>query len=355
MLSAITTLSSNAVLAKAHAMYGRRLTNENYTDLLACQTVGDVASYLKNRTAYSRTLAGINENTIHRGQLEFKLKQKLLDDYASLCRYEITVGERFSQYLIEHSEIDQILHSLLLLDAGKPEEYLFSMPGYLNRLTHIDLIALSHMKNFDDLLDALSNTPYRKILEPFKPEEGVPINYTGIEQALYTYRFSNIFEIIDKYTHGETKKQLREIFDSYVDLQNYVRIVRLRVSYQSDPEFIRGSLLPFGNLSPQTIDKMIEADTEKEITDVMSKTTIAKEYLKIGHAYIDEIPTLVNYFICRRNIRFSIHPSVVMMSYTFISQCELADIITIVEGVRYKLPPEEIAKLLIVYNYKRKE
>ena len=32
----LSTLSSNVVLAKAHAMYGRRLTGQNYKDLLAC-------------------------------------------------------------------------------------------------------------------------------------------------------------------------------------------------------------------------------------------------------------------------------------------------------------------------------
>lgn len=50
----LATLSSNVVLAKARTMYGRRLTEENYKDLLKCKTVREVASYLKDRTAYSK-------------------------------------------------------------------------------------------------------------------------------------------------------------------------------------------------------------------------------------------------------------------------------------------------------------
>ena len=83
----LSGLSSNAILSKARAMYGKRLTKENYNDLLNCQTVGEVASYLKSRTVYGKCLAGINESEVHRGQLEVALRQKLFDDYASLCRF----------------------------------------------------------------------------------------------------------------------------------------------------------------------------------------------------------------------------------------------------------------------------
>ena len=55
----LPTYSSNVILAKARAMYGRRLTRANYRELLECRTVGEVASYLKNQTGYGSILAGI--------------------------------------------------------------------------------------------------------------------------------------------------------------------------------------------------------------------------------------------------------------------------------------------------------
>lgn len=63
-------LSSNVVLAKARTMYGRRLTQNDYNELLKCRNVSEVAGYLKNNTIYSHALAGIVESEIHRGQLE---------------------------------------------------------------------------------------------------------------------------------------------------------------------------------------------------------------------------------------------------------------------------------------------
>ena len=57
----LSTLSSNVVLSKARAMYGRRLTGKNYRELLACQSVPEIAHYLRANTDYAPILAGISE------------------------------------------------------------------------------------------------------------------------------------------------------------------------------------------------------------------------------------------------------------------------------------------------------
>jgi V/A-type H+-transporting ATPase subunit C len=101
------------------------------------------------------------------------------------------------------------------------------------------------------------------------------------------------------------------------------------------------------------VDRMLEAQTEEEINSVMKTTSIGKHFLKVEHRYADEIPKHVKYLICHHAIHFSTHPSVVLMAYIFVTQAELIDIITIVEGVRYHLPPDEIAKLLVIYNYNK--
>lgn len=346
----LSQLSSNVVLSKARAMYGKRLTAENYNELLACQTVGEVAGYLKSRTAYGRLLSGIEESGIHRGRLEARLRQKLLEDYASLCRYEVTVGEHFSQYFIERNEIEQILRAILFLDAGMPEEYQFSMPSYFLRHTRINLKAMGRVRNYDDLLQALAHTAYRQILEPFRPGENKWIDYTKIESALYSYLYSNVFQIVRNYTKGETARQIDEILKSFIDLTNFSRIVRLKLTYHAGPEFIRKALLPFGSFGERVLDRMIEAGSEEEALEILGTTELGKRALRFEHDYAGELSRRMNFRICRHYIDFSTHPSVVLISYIFVSEAEISDIITIVEGIRYRLAPDEIRKLLIVVN-----
>ena len=46
------------------------------------------------------------------------------------------------------------------------------MPEFLQKKTGIDLDALSQIKTYDDLLRALGNTPYAKVIAPFQPGAG---------------------------------------------------------------------------------------------------------------------------------------------------------------------------------------
>ena len=346
----LTSLSSNVILAKARAMYGRRLKQQDYRNLLGCSSVAEVARYLKNQTDYAAVLAGINESEEHRGQLEMRLRQKCLEDAASLCRYELTVGEHFSDYLISRSEIEQVMHSLVLLQAGAPEEYLFSMPMFLNKHTHIDLTALSRVRSFDDLLDALSHTPYRRLLEPFRPIPGVPVNYTGIENALYTQLYRTVFSDIDRYSGGQAAAQLRRLFRYYIDMTNYVRIFRMRHRYREGADVTRSALLPFGSVRRAKLEELMSAENREEARRILRTIPSGRRFLATEYDYPDEAPAVFAMQECQHDIHFATSPSVVMLAYVFILQYELQDLTTIIEGVRYKLPAKETEKLLIANN-----
>lgn len=55
--------SGNAVLAKARALYGRRLRAEDYRRLMGCRTMSELAAALKEQPLYSAALADVNPST----------------------------------------------------------------------------------------------------------------------------------------------------------------------------------------------------------------------------------------------------------------------------------------------------
>lgn len=346
----LNSLSSNVVLAKARTMYGKRLTAADYKELLKSRTVGEVAGYLKNHTVYGKALAGIVESDVHRGQLEAVLKQKLMEEYTSLCKYEAGTDKYFSRYFIQCDEVRCILHAILRLNAGEAGTSPDTIPSYLHHYSSLNLKACLQVSDFGGLLKLLAGSSYRKILEPFAPENGGRIDYTGVENALYFFVYSDILGIIRRHFRGDTKKQLLKIFEAYVDLNNYVRVFRLRLTYGADDETVRKSLLPTGSFSKEETDALVKAKTEDEINAVLSQTRIGRQSLKIRHSYLDEIPARINYVLCRHYMDYSTHPPVVLISYILLCQNEISNIITIVEGVRYQLPPQEIRKLLTLDN-----
>lgn len=343
----LTSLSSNVVLAKARTMYGRRLTLANYNELLKCRNVSEVAGYLKNHTIYGKALAGIVENEVHRGQLESRLKQKLMDEYASLCKYEVEVDKHFSQSFIQRDEIECILRTVLLLNSGSSGKDAFDFPPYLLRNSELNLQALTRVKTVEDLKQIIKHTTYEELLTPFLSEVDKRIDYTGVENVLYHFLYSNIIRMVKKHFFGEPKKQLLSIYNTYMDLNNYVRIVRMKIMYGADAEETKKALFPTGTFNKENLEKMLQGNTEEEIQKALEHTEVGRRALKMQHAYLDDIPMRMNYLLCRHYIDYSIHPAVVLISYIFLSETEINNIITIIEGKRYQLAPEEIRKLLI--------
>lgn len=95
MVCQFRSFSGQAMIAKAHAMYGKRLKSENYHELVRLKSVGDIAAYLKNTPGYADTLANIYPESIHRGQLELLLRKSVFNKYVRLARYDTTSKNSF--------------------------------------------------------------------------------------------------------------------------------------------------------------------------------------------------------------------------------------------------------------------
>lgn len=342
--------ASNSVLSKARAMYGKRMRNKNYDELLACRNTIDIVSYLKRKTSYASILSSVNENSAHRFDIEQKLKYKLFVDFESLGRYDISVGEHFFEYIITRAEIEQLMHSLMLLAAGKSGEYIHTIPEFFYSHTKVDLVSLKNIKSYDEFLTTVKKSYYYKILLPFKPDKDARINLTGIETALYNYLYEIVFGIIKKYVKGSAKKELMEFFNDYIDLNNLIRIVRMRKFYDLSAEYISSGLTKYGSFSDYQLKAFINSPSDKQMMSDMKNTKLGRKWFSKGLDIIDKVPINMRYNWCKHNIRFSISPPIVLMSYIFLKEIEILNIINVIEGIKYRMPSEKIKQMLIGVN-----
>ena len=179
------------MLSKARAMYGKRIKLKNYDELLACRNIPDIASYLKRKTNYANALKSINENSVHRSELEKWLRYKLFMDFEALAIYDISVGEHFFEYIITRAEIEQLMHSLMLLAANQSGEYIHTIPSFFYKHARVNLKNLKNIRTYDEFLNVVKKSPYYKILLRFKPQDNEHIDLTGIET-----RFTTIFMML---------------------------------------------------------------------------------------------------------------------------------------------------------------
>ena len=340
--------SDNVILAKARAMYGNCLKTEDFSNLLSCHSVSEIAAYLKRQTAYATILKDINEATIHRGHLEMLLRRRIFEDYASLGRYDLTVGSQLSEYLIRQGEVTQLLSYLRMLSAGRPEEFFFSMPLFFASHSRLDCMEISHCKSYTELLDALSGTPFKEILAMYPPGEDGRIRVTEIENALQTRLIETLFSIIDR-TSGELKRQLTDLCGVQIDAQNVSRIVRLKKYFDAPPDTIRANLLPSGRcLSPRIMDEMLEAPSAEAVLSIFFSTSVGRRIPEEHRQFVHDLYHRAPYFNARHHIHFSSYAMVVLISYVIITEVEVDDITNIIEGIRYDLPPEQIKPMLLL-------
>ena len=138
--------SSRAIGAKLHAMYGRRLTTQNFEEMLHKRSVGEIAAYLKNTARFAGCLTGVQESTIHRGQLEILLGRALFEEVGRLKGYD-RGGPLFRIYYAR-IELEQIISCIGYLRDGRQEQFLVSVPGYLLDGIGLDLDGMGRCPRF---------------------------------------------------------------------------------------------------------------------------------------------------------------------------------------------------------------
>lgn len=339
--------STQALAAKAKAMYGERLVKADYDELLRKRSVQEIAGYLKNETHYDKILEGINESSIHRGYLEVLIRQRLFLDFVQLVRY----GEgssKFYQYGILQIEIKQILLTLRFLKETERGGQISQLPLFANKMTSFDLQKLVNVNSYDELLVVLKSTPYHKILLTTKPKPGEELDYTACEIALNTYYHTEVLGHIKNEFSGQAKEQLLEVFNTQIELDNITKIYRLKKYYKSTPQDIIKVLNPTTVKIPRkTLFKWIETMTADEFVDALSTTAYKSSINRKDFVYIEYHMDSIMYNINKHFIRFATDPNVVMIAYMNLLEIETRNIIDIIEGVRYKVETDKISKLLI--------
>lgn len=340
--------SSLAMAAKAKAMYGKHLKSDDYTELLRKKTVQEIAGYLKNETAFKSVLKGINEFSIHRGHLEMLIRQTFYLDFLELIRYGQSKKDHFYEYGVLMIEIKQILMSIRLLSETDKTNQIAQLPIFANRMISFDVEELIKVNTFDELLSVLKNTPYYSILKPLKPRSVLDIDYANFEIVLKAYYYKRVYEIIEQEFTGKDKKDIRDLFDTQIELENITKIYRLKKYYNASPSEIKKVLNPtYKRISKNDLDEWIETLDAQAFLHAVNKNaydipTDAKEF-----QYIEYQTDAIMFDLNKRLMRFSTNPNIILVSYLSLLDIEIRNIIDIIEGIRYKVENDKIAKLLI--------
>lgn len=339
--------TSYAVYARAKAKYGKRLTEKDYKALLNCQSVPDVMAYLKQNTQYINAFGEANERGMRRGLFESLLKQYQINEFDTLCRYELSVGEDISAYVAHKTEINEIIRILTMLNSKEKRSYNFTVPAHIAKKTSINLNALAEVENYEQFIEAVKNTRYEKILSKYNTNDLKKIPITQIESELYTNLYIELYTAIEKSGESAEYVELKSFLDTTIDYRNFLNIIRLKKYYQIDPKTVNSYIIPFGTLKPAVIDAMCHAQTVEEVYDIMAQTRTGKLIDKLEYDNLDELEIKVKYKKAKHNMYYSDSATTVMISYIVLCEIELHNLICLTEGARYNVDKSVVEHLLV--------
>ncbi|MHB8096576.1 MAG: V-type ATPase subunit, partial [Erysipelotrichaceae bacterium] len=222
------------------------------------------------------------------------------------------------------------------------------LPIFANRMISFDVEKLIKVNTFDELLSVLRNTPYYNLLKPLKPRSILDIDYANFEVVLKSYYYNRVYEIIEHEFTGKDKQDIKDLFDTQIELENITKIYRLKKYYNSSPLEIKKVLNPtYKRINKKLLDELIETKDAHGFLLAINQNgynipTDIKEF-----QYIEYQTDAIMFDLNKRLMRFSTNPNIILVSYLSLLEIEIRNIIDIIEGIRYKVENDKIAKLLI--------
>lgn len=347
----LASKASNALLARCRARYGRRLTAQDIEALASCRTVAECASCLMN-TRYAEALAGLSEKGMRRRLLEAALNSYLLDEMYTLSRCEQSVNDWFSDYIVMQTEMRVILSFLRLLSAGRQREMTVGAPDFIIQRSGIDAEKLMTCNDYDDFLLAVRHSHFAKILRALRPLTGNKPDCVLIEHSLQAEFYRKIMTLVERHS-GSARSELLDIIGTQIDMTNLRYVYRLKKYYGADAAAIRSMLLSQEHLvGRRTLREMTEAPTAEDALRIFRERTpygrhLDDEVLKRPGG-LEAAAELLIYNRARKLMRSSVNPSTVLLAYITVAEAEVRDLSTIVEGVFYRMPREEILELITI-------
>lgn len=339
---------ANAISTKAKAMYGNRIPKEMYEELVRKRSVGEIAGILKNETLFHETLKDIHEASIHRGQLESLLRQDMYRRLDKLVRFVDQKHRAYYMVTMKQVEIDQLLARIRVIASGDFSSALAQVPLYLDPYTKINFARLIHVRTYEELMEVLQGSGYEQIVASYLPKQNERFAYTACETALQKEYMAYVFDTIEHSFKGAARKSLKTMWATRIELDNITKIYRYKKFFHAPENVIQEALIECeGTIPKATLQTMLAVDSGEDFMKVLAQSKYHIHSDEKEYVYIEYYADSIKYHLAKRYIHYETAPPLVYSAYQILAAREVENLINIIEGVRYKVPYEEIESMLI--------
>ena len=343
MLSELMRYSG--IVSKLKAKERGRLQIEDYKLMAHMESVSEVILYLKEHSSFSRYFENVGEKDIHRGQVEKLLLRALRDDFCRLYRFVAGKERKFLDIFMVYFELEIMKQILYQIFGGEPEEFEpIVVDEFFERHTEVPFGRLALATTREEYLEELRGTSFYELLA--KPLTEGTLFDVAMRLDLYYYREE---ERLIRELPKADQAGVKEMFSVRVDLLNLMWIYRLKRSYRASPERIVGYLIPaFGRLDKCKVEALARAGSVEEFFRMVENTPYRGLFDEASEGGIERAFSERMYREEKKVLREKPMSLAAITATYQLKEYEMKNIITVIEGVRYRLDADAILERLVL-------
>ena len=335
-------LSYSGLSTKIRAMQSKLMSEQQYKEIAQLGSVIQIVAYLKKQPGFSDLWADLDENSLHRGDVEKLLVHTIHQNFTKLYRFANPEQRRFMALYFKRYEISVLKDCLRkVFDEGKAQLDLSLFQDFFDRHSKMDLEKLTSSSTVEELVNNLQGSEYYHPLKKLGTDYQPRIFDYGM--ALDQYYFANIWSVKEKLFKRRDLEEITKAYGNKFDMLNLQWIFRSKKYYHMDPADIYALLIPVHyRLSKNDIAYLVEAPDEAEFRKILDTTYYKKRFPELSPENLEELYTLNLKTILETEARKYPHSVIMIYSYLYHKEHEVDRLTTAVECVRYGLSAAEI-------------
>lgn len=336
-----------AVSAKVHALYGRRMTGEDYRQLMSKRSLPEAAAFLQSHPGYRECLSGLPTANIHRETLENALRRDYVEEYRRIFSFMQLRDKELLRFPMYRAEQTAILTAMRRLNSAHMLEPFPTWDPVLRKKSKLDLHALEGAASFGEIAHAAEETIYGSALGRILVGDSKTPTPAFVDNMMQVVYFSKIYKITGKNYAGETRKIIREALDDETDLLNLVQFLRLKRSFSQ--EDIRRYSFPLpcsAKLRPEYIQQLLGTDSYEDALELVQNGPYSPLFQSMTPSGLEAYVYTLQYNFSRRQLRAAAPTVYTPIAYLTLKEIELRNIISIIECIRYGGDPNAYVTLI---------
>lgn len=184
-------------------MQSKLISESEIQEMLQFTSVSHAAAWLKRTPEYAKAWADLDENSLHRGQIEKLLKASIFKDFSKIYQFANPEQRKFLDLYSRRYEIRVLKEIMTNLFDHKSTDAVDVSPycDFFRRHSKLDLDRLTACTTMDEFINALKGNEFYVPLSRIQNHDTALLFDYGM--ALDLYYFSMIWNVRKKLFSGK--------------------------------------------------------------------------------------------------------------------------------------------------------